>query len=97
MIVDNMSCSESSYSLILFCTNEERALQRQQVLSSRIYSIGYDPKTHNLEIEFHNKDIYQYVGVPESIYKKFISDAVVSKGRFFDGVIKDKFLCRKIR
>ncbi|WDF97449.1 KTSC domain-containing protein [Pectobacterium carotovorum subsp. carotovorum] len=72
-------------------------MQRQQVSSSRIDSIGYDPKTHTLEIAFHNKDIYQYVGVPESIYKKFISDAVVSKGRFFDGVIKDKFLCRKIR
>ncbi|PWD66971.1 KTSC domain-containing protein [Pectobacterium parmentieri] len=72
-------------------------MQRQQVSSSRIDFIGYDPKTHTLEVTFHNKDIYQYVGVPESIYKKFISDAVVSKGRFFDGVIKDKFLCRKAR
>ncbi|MBA5238829.1 MULTISPECIES: KTSC domain-containing protein [Pectobacterium] len=72
-------------------------MQRQQVSSSRIHSIGYDTKTHSLEIEFHNKEIYQYVSVPESIYKKFMSDAVVSKGRFFDGVIKDKFLCRKIR
>ncbi|MEL7630979.1 KTSC domain-containing protein [Pectobacterium aroidearum] len=72
-------------------------MQRQQVSSSRIHSIGYDTKTHSLEIEFHNKEIYQYVGVPESIYKKFMSDAVVSKGRFFDGVIKDKFLCQKIR
>ncbi|QQG29970.1 KTSC domain-containing protein [Pectobacterium carotovorum] len=72
-------------------------MQQKQILSSRIDSIGYDPKTRTLEIAFHNKDTYQYVDVPESIYKKFISDAVVSKGRFFDGVIKDKFLCRKIR
>ncbi|MEQ9859807.1 KTSC domain-containing protein [Pectobacterium cacticida] len=72
-------------------------MQRQPVSSSRIHSIGYDAKARTLEIEFCNKDIYQYVGVPSSLYKKFISDAVVSKGRFFDGVIKDKFLCRKIR
>ncbi|MEH2920959.1 KTSC domain-containing protein [Samsonia erythrinae] len=72
-------------------------MQRQRVSSSRIYTIGYDLKARTLEIEFTNKDIYQYVGVPESIYKKFISDTVVSKGRFFDGVIKNKFLCRKIR
>ncbi|CPR21127.1 KTSC domain-containing protein [Brenneria goodwinii] len=72
-------------------------MQRQSVSSSRIRSVGYDPETHILEIEFHNKDIYQYIGVPKRIYGKFISESVISKGRFFDGVIKDKFLCRKIK
>ncbi|EHD22061.1 MULTISPECIES: KTSC domain-containing protein [Brenneria] len=72
-------------------------MQRQFVSSSRIRSIGYDPEKRILEIEFHNKDIYQYISVPERIYGKFISEAVVSKGRFFDGVIKNKYLCRKIR
>ncbi|KAA8998933.1 KTSC domain-containing protein [Affinibrenneria salicis] len=71
-------------------------MKRQAVSSSRIRSVGYDPKQHVLEIEFINKGIYQYIGVSERIYGKFISEAVVSKGRFFDGVIKDKFLCRKI-
>ncbi|AJI96435.1 KTSC domain-containing protein [Yersinia ruckeri] len=69
-------------------------MQRQPVSSSRIHSIGYDPETHVLEIQFCGNDIYQYVNVPARIYHDFIS--VVSKGRFFDGVIKDKFLCRKI-
>ncbi|MCV9880413.1 KTSC domain-containing protein [Brenneria izbisi] len=71
-------------------------MQRQPVSSSRIRSIGYDSKARTLEIEFHNKEIYQYIGVSERIYGKFISEAVVSKGRFFDGVIKNKFLCRRI-
>ncbi|PWC14309.1 KTSC domain-containing protein [Brenneria roseae subsp. americana] len=71
-------------------------MQRQPVSSSRIRSIGYDPKKRILEIEFHNKEIYQYINVSERTYGKFISEAVVSKGRFFDGVIKNKFLCRKI-
>ncbi|MDX5630679.1 MULTISPECIES: KTSC domain-containing protein [unclassified Brenneria] len=72
-------------------------MQRQLVSSSRIRSIGYDPEKRILEIEFINKDIYQYIGVPVRTHGKFISAAVVSKGRFFDGVIKDKFLCRKIK
>ncbi|MFC3395170.1 KTSC domain-containing protein [Brenneria rubrifaciens] len=71
-------------------------MQRQPVSSSRIRSIGYDPENRILEIEFQNKEIYQYVDVSERTYRKFISDAVVSKGRFFDGVIKNKFLCRRI-
>ncbi|EEQ20323.1 hypothetical protein yinte0001_14170 [Yersinia intermedia ATCC 29909] len=47
-----------------------------------------------LEIQFREQGIYQYLGVPERVYQNFMS--VVSKGRFFDGVIKGKFLCRKI-
>lgn len=69
---------------------------RQSVTSSRIHSIGYDPRKRILEIAFHNGEIHQYLGVPEVTYKKFISAAVVSKGRFFDGVIKGKYLCRKL-
>ncbi|MEX3021026.1 KTSC domain-containing protein [Kluyvera sp. STS39-E] len=69
-------------------------MQRQDVLSSRIKSIGYDEKHKLLEIEFFTLGIYQYVGVPLKTYATFLS--VKSKGRFFDGVIKDKFLCRKI-
>lgn len=69
---------------------------RHSVTSSRIRAIGYDPDKRILEIAFHNGEIYQYLDVPERIYKKYISDAVVSKGRFFDGVIKGKFLCRRL-
>ncbi|QZN97764.1 KTSC domain-containing protein [Symbiopectobacterium purcellii] len=69
---------------------------RHSVTSSRIRAIGYDPDKRILEIAFHNGEIYQYQDVPERIYKKYISEAVVSKGRFFDGVIKGKFLCRRL-
>jgi len=73
----------------------KKQLKRQPVSSSRIISIGYDPKRSLLEIEFREHGIYQYSAVPERIYKTFLS--VVSKGRFFDGVIKDKFHSRKVR
>lgn len=68
-------------------------MQRQQVLSSRIISIGYDETAQVLEIQFRDAGIYQYIGVPNRIYQDFV--VVVSKGRFYDGVIKGKYLCRK--
>ncbi len=69
-------------------------MQRQDVSSSRIKSIGYDVKQKTLEIEFFGLGIYQYVGVPAKTYETFLT--VKSRGRFYDGVIKDKFLCRKM-
>jgi len=69
-------------------------MQRNEVKSSRIKSIGYNKETKVLEIEFFELGIYQYVDVPPRTYETFLS--VVSKGRFFDGVIKNKYLCRKI-
>lgn len=74
--------------------SNQNIMQRQNVSSSRIKSIGYDAKQKTLEIEFFSSGIYQYVGVTSKTYETFLS--VKSKGRFFDGVIKDKFLCRKI-
>jgi hypothetical protein len=68
-------------------------LQRQPVSSSRIISIGYDETAQVLEIQFRDAGIYQYIGVPNRIYQDFV--VVVSKGRFYDGVIKGKYLCRK--
>lgn len=69
-------------------------MQRNEVKSSRIKSIGYNNKDQVLEIEFFELGIYQYVGVPLLTYQTFLS--VKSKGRFYDGVIKNKYLCRKI-
>ncbi len=68
-------------------------MQRQAMISSKIKFIGYYPLEKILEIGFVNSSTFQYVGVPESIYNSFLT--VQSKGRFFDGVIKGKFLCRK--
>ncbi|HDL6614696.1 TPA: KTSC domain-containing protein [Yersinia enterocolitica] len=70
-------------------------MQHQYVSSSRIKSIGYDRKQKILEIEFFDLGVYQYVGVPLNTYETFLN--VKSKGRFFDGVIEGKFLCRKMR
>ena len=59
------------------------------VTSSRIACVGYEHRTGILEVRFHNKTIYQYQGVPERVFTLFLT--VVSKGRFYDGVIKGKY------
>lgn len=65
------------------------------VTSSRIATIGYDPATAELEIVFKEGMIYRYRGVPEHLFRTFLG--VVSKGRFYDGVIRDKFPHIRIR
>lgn len=69
-------------------------MQYHPVKSSRIASLGYDKRSSTLEVRFHNRCIYQYLGVPERIFNVFLT--VVSKGRFYDGVIKEKYPERKI-
>lgn len=68
---------------------------RHPVTSSRIAELGYDPATAVLEIVFKEGSIYRYRGVPERVFRTFLS--VVSKGRFYDGVIRNKFPETRIR
>ncbi|PJR61222.1 KTSC domain-containing protein [Klebsiella sp.] len=64
-------------------------MQHQPVKSSRIASVAYDEASGLLEIRFHGDITLRYEKVPERIYRHFLQ--VVSKGRFYDGVIKGKF------
>ncbi|NBD80989.1 KTSC domain-containing protein, partial [Citrobacter werkmanii] len=56
---------------------------------------GYDESSCTLEIRFHQLSTLQYQHVPARIFRDFLS--VVSKGRFYDGVIKGKFPEIKIK
>ncbi len=49
-------------------------------------SIGYEPDTATLEIEFTQSGIYQYFGVPAQIYEELM--AAGSKGNYFNHQIK---------
>lgn len=70
-------------------------MERTRVSSSNIRSIGYDVQDETLEVEFGNGGIYQYFGVPQKIYERFMD--ALSKGRFFSTRIRDKFSTKKIR
>jgi hypothetical protein len=69
-------------------------MNRKSVSSSNIRSIGYNPNSQTLEIEFHNSGVYQYFNVPESVYKALMS--VSSHGSFFHQHIKNQYQWTKM-
>ena len=62
-------------------------MKRKEVNSSMIASIGYDPKTFVLEIEFNSGALWQYSAVEKSIFNKMMK--ADSTGRFFLDYIQD--------
>lgn len=63
-------------------------MHRDPVTSTAVRSVGYDPATHTLEVEFAG-GIYDYHGVPAALYRQL--RAAGSKGRFVNYRIKDAF------
>ncbi len=64
-------------------------MNRNQVASSNVRSIGYDTTTQTLEVEFHSGWVYQYYGVPEHLHQEIMS--APSKGQFLNQYIKNDF------
>ena len=62
-------------------------MRRVRVDSSSIASIGYEPVTRALKIEFHESgDVYRYLDVPKEEYVAFL--AADSKGSYLNQVFK---------
>ncbi len=80
----------------LFQVGKRRFLEikRHLVVSSNIKSIGYDPNSKTLEVEFHNGSIYQYEDVLESAYTELMNSG--SYGRTFSSQIRDKYFYKRI-
>lgn len=55
-------------------------MERQQVRSSSLASVGFDPATNELEIEFREGAIYRY-SVPRRIHQELM--AAESMGAYF--------------
>jgi len=64
-------------------------VDRTPVGSSNIASIGYDPDSQTLEVEFVKGGIYQYFQVPSTVYEEFM--AASSKGSFHSNSIKNRY------
>ncbi len=54
--------------------------------SSNLASVGYDPGSQILEVEFLNGSVYQYLGVPSYIYDGLMSAG--SHGSYLDANVK---------
>lgn len=61
-------------------------MERINVVSSNIRSVGYDAFDMVLEVEFNNGTVYQYYDVPEALYKGLMS--ADSHGKFLTEYIK---------
>ena len=69
-------------------------MQRQSVTSSNIKSIGYDPPSAVLEVEFTDGSIYRYYGVPAQLYASLM--AASSHGSYLAREIKGSFRFEKV-
>lgn len=75
-------------------TKEEIAnMDRETVVSSTVLSIGYEPSTNTLEVEFKS-GVYQYYNVPEPIYQQLMASD--SKGKFINAYIKPVYPCSRV-
>jgi hypothetical protein len=62
---------------------------RDPVASSNVASIGYDPDSETLEIEFSNGSIYQYFNVPSGLNEQLM--VAPSKGQFLNAYIRNAY------
>lgn len=64
-------------------------MERKEVTSSNIASVGYDATTQTLEVEFTSGKVYQYANVPAKTHSELMS--ADSVGSFFAANIKKRF------
>jgi hypothetical protein len=70
-------------------------MERLNVSSSNLSSVGYDSATKTLEIEFNNGRVYQYYNVPESEYDGLMK--ATSKGKYLDrNIVKGGYKSSKV-
>lgn len=69
-------------------------MERELVTSSTVVSVGYEPTTETLEVEFKNGGVYQYYNVPEPVYEQF--KAAESLGKFLHVYIKPAYPCSRV-
>jgi hypothetical protein len=65
-----------------------------RVESSMLRAAGYDEEKRELEVVFHNGDIYRYKNVPPSKYAAFLK--AESKGKYMQAHIIDKYRYERV-
>lgn len=69
-------------------------MERILVNSSNVSSVGDHADSQTLEIEFNSGGVYQYSGVPESVYEGMMG--ADSKGKYFHANIKNTYPYSKL-
>ena len=69
-------------------------MPRIPIESSAVSSVGYDPRTKALDIEFAGGVVYRYAPVPDRVVRQLLR--APSKGRFVNARIRDAYPFRRI-
>ena len=69
--------------------NGVEMVTRTPVSSSNVKSVGHDPDTNTLEVEFKDGSVYHYHDVPKDEYEQLI--AVKSVGGYIHANIKGSY------
>ncbi|MHC2390878.1 hypothetical protein ACVMFA_009479 [Bradyrhizobium liaoningense] len=69
-------------------------MDRESVSSTNLASVGYNPTSETLEVEFKNGLVYEYYNVPQFLYDQLMQ--APSVGSFFNAEIRNSFACSKI-
>jgi hypothetical protein len=69
-------------------------VEREAVSSSNLVSVGYNPDSETLEVEFKNSGIYEYYNVPQFMYDRLMQAGSI--GTFFNTEIKTSYACSKV-
>ena len=64
-------------------------MTRTPVTSRNVATVGYDPNTMTLEVEFRKGSVYQYFDVPETVYQELMSASSV--GKYLNQFIKGSY------
>jgi hypothetical protein len=59
------------------------------VKSTTLSTLAYDDAHEILQLEFRNRAVYRYLGVPAQVYEALLS--APSKGRYFNQAIRRRF------
>jgi hypothetical protein len=70
-------------------------MHRDHVDSSSVSSVGYDERSHTLEVEFRNGGVYDYLDVPAAEATRLRQ--ADSLGRYLNTRIKPRYRVRKVR
>lgn len=69
-------------------------IERQPVNSEALRSVGYDPMTQTLEVEFSSGHVYRYPGVTQDEYQALM--AAPSLGKHFHKQIRANHTGEKV-
>jgi hypothetical protein len=70
-------------------------MRRRPVRSTTLASVGHEPGSGVLELEFTNGMVYQYTGVPESVVRELLE--APSRGQYFNFNIRDHYQYRRVK